>query len=37
MTDQDITYNFFKVKIQHACGQKIIDSPALSMTDQDVP
>ena len=37
MTDQDHTYNCFKVKIQHACGQKIIDSTALSMTDQDLP
>ena len=34
MTDQDLTQNF-TVKIQHAYGQKMIDS-SCSMTDQDL-
>ena len=34
MKDQDLTQNF-TVKIQHAYGQKMIDSPC-SITDQDL-
>ena len=34
MKDQDLTQNF-TVKIQHAHGQKMIDSPC-SITDQDL-
>ena len=34
LTDQDLTQNF-KVKIQHAHGQKLIDPPP-GMADQDL-
>ena len=35
MTDQDLTYNF-KVKIQHAHGQKMIDPPGYDRPGSDL-